>query len=267
MITHIYKNVNDFQENIFILQIFVFVFPVYSDKTVFLSIFCGNIENFPEKVLFLLCGYGNIFHIYHIGKERGVRMGEYSFFALAFRMKYINRWGLMRNLRSENLTEHSAECAMLAHVLSEIGNTYFGKHYNPDRAAVCALYHDMSEIFTGDLPTPVKYFNDTIRDSYKQIEKDAVEKAIGKLPEELSGKYKSILEFEEDENLRRIVKAADKLSAYLKCVEEYRNGNNEFKAALVSTEKALEKLSEECEELKWFLDNFAKAFEKSLDEL
>ncbi len=194
-------------------------------------------------------------------------MGEYSFFALAFRMKYINRWGLMRNLRSENLTEHSAECAMLAHALCEIGNTYFQKNYNAERAAVCALYHDMSEIFTGDMPTPVKYFNDTIRDSYKQIEKDAAKKATGKLPHELSEKYRSVLDFEDDADLKRIVKSADKLCAYLKCVEEYRNGNNEFKAALASTEKALEKLSEECEELKWFLDNFAVAFEKSLDEL
>ena len=194
-------------------------------------------------------------------------MGDYSFFALASRMKYINRWGLMRNLRSENLTEHSAECAMLAHALCEIGNVYFGKSYNSDRAAVCALYHDMSEIFTGDLPTPVKYFNETIRDSYKQIEKGAVEKALAKLPADLAKKYRSVLDFEDDADLKRIVKSADKLCAYLKCIEEYKNGNNEFKAALSSTGKALEKLAQDCEELRWFLENMAKAYEKSIDEL
>lgn len=94
-------------------------------------------------------------------------MKNYSFFALAFRMKYINRWGLMRNLRTENLTEHSAQCAMLSHALCVIGNKHFGKSYNPEKVALFALYHDMSEIFTGDLPTPVKYFNSSIRDSYK----------------------------------------------------------------------------------------------------
>lgn len=194
-------------------------------------------------------------------------MGNFSFFALAFRMKYINRWGLMRNIRHENLTEHSAECAMLSHALCEIGNKYFGKNYNSDRAAVCALYHDMSEIFTGDMPTPVKYFNDTIRDSYKQIEKDAVDKALVKLPPELKEGYAEIFGFEEDKDMKKIVKAADKLCAYLKCVEEYGNGNKEFKAALASTEKALKEHAASCEELKWFLENMAGEFEKTLDEL
>lgn len=194
-------------------------------------------------------------------------VGRYSFFALAFRMKYINRWGLMRNLRSENLTEHSAECAMLTHALCEIGNRYFGKQYNSDRAAVCALYHDMSEIFTGDMPTPVKYFNESIRDSYKQIEKNAAEKALAKLPTELQESYSAILGFEEDEELKKIVKAADKLCAYLKCVEEFSNGNKEFRAALASTEKALKEHAQNCEELSWFLENMAGEFEKPLDEL
>ncbi|MBQ8759400.1 MAG: 5'-deoxynucleotidase [Clostridia bacterium] len=192
----------------------------------------------------------------------------YSFFALASRMKYINRWGLMRNLRSENLTEHSAECAMLSHALALIGNRYFGKNYDENKIAVYALYHDMSEIFTGDLPTPVKYFNDSIRDSYKSLERNALDNALSKLPEELRGDYTDVLLFEElDEEAKTIVKAADKLCAYLKCVEEYRNGNNEFKKALESSEKIVTELGEKVPEVKWFMDNIAESYEKSIDEL
>lgn len=194
-------------------------------------------------------------------------MDSYSFFALAFRMKYINRWGLMRSTVGENLLEHSAQCAMLAHALCEIGNAYFGKSYDASKAALCALYHDISEIYTGDMPTPVKYFNETIRDSYKQLEHDAVYKALGKLPSELSEKYGDILDYESDADIKRIVKAADKLCAYIKCVGESGNGNGEFGEALKTTKNALDAMSETCPELKYFLDNFAKAFEKPLDEL
>lgn len=192
----------------------------------------------------------------------------YSFFALASRMKYINRWGLMRNLRSENLTEHSAECAMLSHALCLIGNKYFGKNYDENKIAVYALYHDMSEIFTGDLPTPVKYFNDSIRDSYKSLERNALDNALSKLPEELRGDYTDVLLFEElDSEAKTIVKAADKLCAYLKCVEEYRNGNNEFKKALESSEKIVTELGEKVPEVKWFMENIAESYEKSIDDL
>lgn len=195
-------------------------------------------------------------------------MAEYSFFALASRMKYINRWGLMRNLRNENLTEHSAECAMLSHALALVGNKFYGKNYDENKIAVYALYHDMSEIFTGDLPTPVKYFNDSIRDSYKSLERNALENALLKLPEMLHPDFADILLFEElDEDAKRIVKAADKICAYLKCVEEYKNGNNEFKKALETTGKAVEKLAETMQEVKWFMDNVASSYEKSLDEL
>lgn len=194
-------------------------------------------------------------------------MKDYSFFALAFRMKYINRWGLMRCLNSENLLEHSAQCSVLAHALAQIGNTYFKKHYNCEKMAVYALYHDMSEIFTGDLPTPVKYFNESIRDSYKALEKNALCNALSKLPCELKGEYGEILDFEKDKEAKKIVKAADKLCAYLKCVDEYKNGNCEFREALKTTQSALQKLSEDCEELKYFMDNFTDPFEKSLDEL
>ena len=183
-------------------------------------------------------------------------------------MKYINRWGLMRNLRNENLTEHSAECAMLSHALALVGNRYFGKNYNADRIAVYALYHDMSEIFTGDLPTPVKYFNESIRDSYKSLERNALENALSKLPEELTGDYSDILLFEElDEQAKTIVKAADKLCAYLKCVEEYKNGNNEFRKALESSQRIMRELGESVPEVRWFLENAAPGYEKSIDEL
>lgn len=194
-------------------------------------------------------------------------MKNYSFFALAFRMKYINRWGLMRNTRNENLTEHSCECAMISHALAQIGNTYFGENYDAEKIAVCALYHDISEIYTGDLPTPVKYFNETMRDSYKMIEKDAVVKALSKLPEELKANYSEILDYEQDQKVKKIVKSADKLCAYLKCVQEYKNGNLEFKQALKTTEKAIADMATNCKELEYFMQNFAKPFEQSIDEL
>ncbi len=194
-------------------------------------------------------------------------MENYSFFALAFRMKYINRWGLMRSLTSENLLEHSAQCAMLSHALACIGNTYFGKSYNCDAVSTYALYHDMSEIFTGDLPTPVKYFNSSIRDSYKDLEKNALYNALSKLPEDLQPDFEKVLCFDEKSDEGRLVKAADKLCAYLKCVDEYKNGNGEFKEALKTTQNALEKMYDTCDELKYFMEHFADAFEWSLDEL
>lgn len=194
-------------------------------------------------------------------------MGKFTFFALAFRMKYINRWGLMRNLRYENLTEHAAECAMLSHALCEIGNEYFGKNYDSKKIALCALYHDMSEIYTGDMPTPVKYFNDTMRDSYKAIESQAIGKILSKLPEKLSPKYKEVLDFEDDKEIKNIVKAADKLCAYLKCREECHNGNKEFEKALISTKALLDKAGENCPELVWFLENCADSFNEPVDEL
>lgn len=188
-----------------------------------------------------------------------------SFFALAFRMKYINRWGLMKNTRGENLTEHSAETAMIAHALALIGNKLYGKNYDCDRIAVLALYHDISEIITGDLPTPVKYFNEDIKKSYKQLEKNACETLARKLPDELYDEYSSVLSCECDEETRLLLKGADKLSALIKCTEEVKDGNGEFSKALTSTLEALEKI--DLPEIKYFMDNMIPAFRLTLDEL
>ena len=190
-----------------------------------------------------------------------------TFFPLAFRMKYIARWGLMRGTEPENLLDHSAECAMLAHALACIGNTYFGKHYDAGNIAVKALYHDISEIYTGDLPTPIKYRNDAISSSYKQIEKEACDRLLSKLPAPLRDIYGDALDHESDDGERVLIKAADKLCALIKCMNECRNGNREFSEAQALTRASLEKRAESCPELRWFMEHLLDEFEKSLDEL
>lgn len=188
-----------------------------------------------------------------------------SFFAFAFRMKYINRWGLMKNSRSENLTEHAAETAMIAHFLAVCGNRYFGAHYNPERIALFALYHDVSEIITGDLPTPVKYYNREIRDSYREIETHACDELLGRLPEDLRGFYSDYLYGSGTAEEQRLVKAADKLSALIKCVEEVKNGNTEFAKAHESTLAAVKSLK--VPEADYFVEHMLPAFYLTLDEL
>ena len=173
----------------------------------------------------------------------------------------------MRNTVPENLLEHSAECAMLAHALAEIGNTFFNKQYNSGNIAVKALYHDISEIYTGDLPTPVKYHNSDISSSYKDIEHSACQKLISKLPESLRGPYSDALDHESNPESCRLIKAADKLCALIKCMQETNDGNREFSAAFAATKSALERIAQDCEELQYFMDNFLPEFEKSLDEL
>lgn len=189
-----------------------------------------------------------------------------SFFAVFFRQKYINRWGLMRNVTTENLSTHAAEVSCIAHALAVIGNTYFGKSYNADRVAALALYHDMPEVFTGDLPTPVKYANEALRSCYAELEAKAVEQLTDRLPKELQGEYKGLLEITpEDRQLKKLVKGADKLCALIKCIEEEKSGNSDFSSARVSIERSLKEIS--FEELDYFMKNFLPAFEGTLDEL
>lgn len=188
-----------------------------------------------------------------------------SFYALVFRQKHIKRWGLMRNLREESLAEHSAQTAMLAHALALIGNRYFGESYDTDRAALLALFHDTAEVYTGDLPTPVKYFSPEMRENYRAIEQNAVSALLCHLPGELVPDYEKILNENGDEKLAKLVKAADKLSALIKCLEEEKGGNTEFSAAGRSTEQALARL--ECKEADYFIRHFLPSFSLTLDEM
>ncbi|MBE6643400.1 MAG: 5'-deoxynucleotidase [Ruminococcaceae bacterium] len=189
-----------------------------------------------------------------------------SFFAVFFRQKYINRWGLMRNVTNENLSTHAAEVSCLAHALAVIGNTYFGKSYNTERVAILALYHDMPEVFTGDLPTPVKYANDALRSCYAAVEQKAVEQLTDRLPKELQNEYLSLLEITPaDMELKKLVKGADKLCALIKCIEEEKMGNSDFASARIATERSLKEMS--FEELDYFIENFLPAFEGTIDEI
>lgn len=195
---------------------------------------------------------------------------EYNFFATISRMKYIDRWALMRNSRNENLSEHSLEVAMIAHALCTIGNVRYGKELNSDRAALIGLYHDSSEIITGDMPTPVKYYNPEIKDAYKQVEKIAQYKLLEKLPSDLRPAYEEIYRPEnsaDDKYLRKLVKAADKISAYIKCIEEEKAGNTEFATAKKSLEKTIEKLKADYPEVDDFVKEFLPPYGKTLDEL
>lgn len=193
---------------------------------------------------------------------------EYGFYAAISRMKYIERWALMRNSREENLSEHSMEVAMIAHALCLIGNKRYGKKLNADRAAVIGLFHDATEIITGDMPTPVKYYNKEIRQAFGEIEQEAQERLLSKLPDDLKEDYRRIFEGEEEEAyLRRLVKAADKLSALIKCMEESKSGNGEFAIAGRTTEKAVKEMAEELPEVRDFVRDFLPAYGKTLDEL
>lgn len=189
----------------------------------------------------------------------------HSFFAMLSRMKYIDRWALMRNTESENLDSHSKEVAVIAHALAVIGNVRFNKNYNADRAAVLGLYHDAQEIITGDLPTPVKYHNEKILDAYKEIEASATERLVSMLPDDLKNEFMSALTGDSDKDLLPLVKAADKLSALIKCIEERKAGNMEFKEAERSTRERIAELN--LEEANVFLEEFIGAFELTLDQL
>lgn len=187
---------------------------------------------------------------------------SYDFFAYINRMKYITRWSLMRNSVHEDIQQHSHMVAVIAHALGIIRRDIYGAECDPDRCATAALYHDCSEILTGDLPTPIKYHSEDIKSAYKQVEKLASEKLLETLPEEIRGSFApAILE----EEYTDIVKAADKLSAYIKCIEERRAGNDEFLSAEKQTRRKIEEMN--MPEADYFLENFIPAFEKTLDEM
>ena len=188
-----------------------------------------------------------------------------NFFALISRMRYISRWGLMRNSLPENIQEHSHMVAVIAHALGVIRRDVYGIPCNPDQCASVALYHDASEILTGDLPTPIKYNNQEIMATYHEIEDLASEKLLRMLPPELQSSFEPIMIGDAAKELHPIVKAADKLSAYIKCIEERKAGNNEFLSAEKQTRDSL--LRSDLPEVKYFMENFIPAFEKTLDEL
>ncbi|MBR6522062.1 MAG: 5'-deoxynucleotidase [Oscillospiraceae bacterium] len=187
-----------------------------------------------------------------------------NFFAMISRMRNIRRWCLMRNSYDENIQEHSHMTAVLAHALAVIRRDVFGGSADPDKCASVALFHDASEIITGDLPTPVKYLNPEITGSYKAVERAAEAKLLEMLPEELQGAYKPVLSCEDPE-VEIIVKAADKISAYIKCVEELKAGNGEFRSAEAQIRSALE--NSPLPEVKYFMEHFMPAFGMTLDEL
>ena len=186
------------------------------------------------------------------------------FFAYIARMRYITRWALMRNTFSENVQEHSHMVAVLAHALAVIRNRVYGGQIDAGQVAAVALYHDASEIITGDMPTPIKYYAPEIRDAYRKVEAVASDKLLSMLPDELRADYEPIIKI-EDETTKKLVKAADKLSAYIKCVEELKAGNMEFKKAAEQTRRALNEMH--MPELDYFMVNCMESFSMTLDEL
>ena len=190
----------------------------------------------------------------------------FKFFAYINRMKYIKRWSLMRSIREENIMEHSQQVSVIAHALALINNKIYGGNVDVNKVVLLAQYHEVGEVITGDLPTPIKYFNPEINLAYKDLEKNACERILNMLPEELKEEYKGyVLQKDEDSEEGRLVKYADRLSAYLKCVEEMKAGNNEFKKAKLSIEKELK--SSDNKAVGYFLKHFAPAFDLTLDEL
>lgn len=190
----------------------------------------------------------------------------YSFGAMLSRMKYIDRWALMRNSTKENISEHSLEVAMIAHLLTVIGRVRFGKDLDADKAALIGIYHDSTEIITGDMPTPIKYYNDEMRDTFKEIEDLAAIQLLAMLPDDIREEYEDLFfAREQDAYLWKLVKAADKISALIKCVEEEKAGNTEFANAKKVTRKSIDAM--ELEEVAVFFEEFFPAYLKTLDEL
>lgn len=186
-----------------------------------------------------------------------------KFFAFISRMKFINRWSLMRNTSYESLSVHSHEVAVIANALCVIGNSRLNKTYDAEKAAVIALYHDASEIITGDMPTPIKYFNNELKTAYKDVEAVANEKLLGLLPSDMTSYYKDILFY--DEKYKKIIKSADKISALIKCEEELKMGNLEFKNARDTVFESIKNIN--CEEADIFIKEFFPAYLLTLDEM
>lgn len=188
------------------------------------------------------------------------------FFAFTGRIKYINRWALMRNTTYETLSQHSHEVAVLSHALAVIGNRRLNKDYNAERAALLGLYHDVPEIITGDMPTPVKYYSKDVRNMFETVENNACTTLVDMLPDDLKGDFEPLFfKKEQDSDLWELVRAADKISAYIKCVEERKAGNCEFVEAEKATRKLIESLH--CEEADVFLKEFVPPYELPLDKL
>ena len=190
---------------------------------------------------------------------------DYNFYAFMDRMKYIKRWQLMRSVREENIMEHSQQVAMFAHALAVINNKIFGGKADAEKAVLYALYHECSEVVTGDLPTPIKYFNNSITGAYKNLEERACDKLLSTLPEELSAELSKSVKPDTASLEYSIMKAADRLAAYVKCLEELRSGNNEFAKAAKSIEEDLH--SRNMPEVDYFFEKFIDSFSLSLDEL
>lgn len=188
----------------------------------------------------------------------------HHFYAFVSRMKYINRWGLMRNTKNENISEHSLEVAIIAHALCIIANTYFGQKLDANRAAVMAMFHDTNEIITGDIPTPIKYFNPYINCAYKEIEEISKKKLLTLLPDEMIGEYNQLFFTDNEKELELRVKWADKICAYIKCIEERKAGNTEFKSAEANIFEQISKI--QAPEVKYFFSEFMESFHLNIDE-
>lgn len=243
----------------------VVLYHVFSQEDRKNHVFTNNLKIILADNLLFIWKYCKIKQNFEIEKERET-VGMAHFFAMLSRMKYISRWGLMRNTRNESLCEHSFETAVLAHALVVLHNTRFGGSADAERAAVLALFHDAPEIITGDMPTPVKYYSSEIRKAYAGVEQMAQRRLLSMLPEDLCAAYQPLLEEAAPENreLLRFVKAADKLSALIKCVEERSTGNLEFLQAEKATRQALSEMK--MPEVDCFLQEFLPSYELTLDE-
>lgn len=190
---------------------------------------------------------------------------QYSFFAFLSRMRHIYRWSLMRNVASENIQEHSLQAAMIAHALAIIRNKYYNGSTDPEKVALLAIFHDANETITGDLPTPIKYYNPEISRAYKSIEAVSKEKLLSLLPEDLKEEYRKVLFYDDESEEGKIIKAADRICAYIKCIEELKAGNGEFKKAEQAILKKIEEI--DLPEVRYFMDHFIENFRLTLDEL